>query len=180
MYYRLNWKNNSDEFANTDDAPDTDIPWRMGVMYDGEKPELPLICDLDPDCGEKLPDMFLVDIPLFSNRFIEVFRSCGVNNLQLFQAGVRDESGKIYDNYQAVNIIGSISCVDMENSIPIGTAQPPLMDFSKLVIDPAKVGEEDIFRIYESPLYIVITEKLKNAIDEAGLEGFSMDKVEVS
>lgn len=177
MYYQLGWRVDNSVYSNTDDRPRTRVPWTMGVMYNGEQPPQPLVCNLDPKCGDTLRDVYLSDLPLFSNRMIEVLENNGVSNLQLFEGGVRTPKGVEHLNYKAVNIVGLISCANMEASQYSAGSEPPLMNFQNLVIDESRIGGHDIFRLHESSLCILVSEKLKEAIEEAGLQGFTLDPV---
>ncbi|MBN1186640.1 MAG: hypothetical protein JXR90_15420 [Spirochaetes bacterium] len=180
MYYQLNWRaDDGEDYSNTADSPKTRVPWTMGVMYRREVPQ-PLICNLNPKRGPKLRDLYLIDIPLFSNRFVKLLEDNGVSNLQCFNGGVREPDGTLHDNYKAVNIVGLIACADLEKSEYISGSEPPIMEFTKLVIDEAKIGEHEFFRVQENSLYILVSESLKNVIEQSDLKGFSLTPIESS
>ncbi|WP_237081817.1 hypothetical protein [Myxococcus xanthus] len=51
----------------------------------------------------------IIDVPLFSQRLIEVLKGAGVRNLDLYDAEVIDrEREKTYSHYKAVNIVGLV------------------------------------------------------------------------
>lgn len=178
MYYQLDWRvKGTEEYSNTDDSPRTRVPWTMGIMYPRQVPQ-PVVCNLNPERGNKLRDVYLVDLPLFSNRMVKLLEDNGVSNLQCFAGGVREPDGKLHENYQAVNIVGLVSCADLTLSEYLPGTEPPLMGFSKLVIDESKIGANEFFRVQENSLYILVSERLKKAIDEAGFEGFTLNPVE--
>lgn len=181
MYYLLDWKAKSDntDYSNTESSPDLDIPWTMGIYYPDILPE-PIRCKLSQNRGDKLRDVYLIDLPIFSDEFILLLENSGVDNLQLYQAELIDKEGKIYKNYKAVNIVGLVSCTDVEASEYIPGSEPPLMLFSKLVIDESKIHGMKLFRLAEDSSRILIREDLKEEIEQANLKGFTLIPVESS
>ncbi len=180
MYYHLDWRaNNSESYSNTLDSPVTRVPWTMGMIYNG-KVSQPLKCNLNPKRGAKLRDVYLVDIPLFSVRLIKVLEDCGVDNIQLFDAELISPDGDVFKNYKAVNIIGLVECADMEKSDFLPGTKPPMVSFSKVVIDKSKAKDLDFFRMQENSLYIVLSQRIKEAIEKEGLEGFTLLPFETS
>ena len=119
-------------------------------------------------------DLFLVDIPLFSDRFLTVLNDFGVTNLQIFPAELHHQDGTVYRGYKAVNIIGLVACADLDRSTYIAGMPAPVMDFTDLVIDEAKAQSLDFFRLGENTLVIMVSEGLKQAIEAAGLTGFTL------
>lgn len=177
MYYRLDWKApRGTDFANTLDSPPSPVPWTMGTLHDEVRYPVPqpLVCNLHPRRGRELRDVFLVDIPLFSARMLEVLHHHGVNNLQRFDAVLRAPDGTLHEGYEAVNLVGLVACADMERSRYLPGSSPPLVEFSELVIDERKAGGAPFFRLAESSLVILVSEPLQRAMVEAGLRGFSL------
>jgi len=180
MFYMLDWKaENNAEFSNTDSAPYLGVPWSAGIYYPDPLPE-PIICELNPKRGDKLRDVYLVDLPVFSNRLISVLHECGVDNIQLYKAELHNEKGEKFDEYKAANIVGTVACANLELSEYFADTEPPLMDFRKLVIDESKIETMQFFRLAECTATIILSERIKNKIDASGLAGFTLVPLESS
>ena len=169
-YYQLDANLADPSLAIQGDAPDYEVPWSMGVPFRTAVPE-PVRCSLDPRGGPRLPDIFLTDIPMFSERLIEVLERAGVDNLVTFGAEVEDTAGRVHTNYKAVNIVGTVSCADLARSELSSRGKPPLMNFRTLVLDESRAEGRPLFRLAESTRIILIDEKVKTAVEAAGLIG---------
>lgn len=90
------------------------------------------------------------------------------------------ERGKTYPNYRAVNILGRVSCADLKQSVHLPGFDPPLLKFERLVIDESRTMGLPLFRLAESVQFILIPERVKQAIEAAplaGVRGVSLDGV---
>jgi hypothetical protein len=180
-YYRidgkLDFEDQGFEMVALDETPDTDVPWTMGIRYPGAVAE-PIECYLDPRSGPVMPDL-IIDLPLFSQRFIDTLKAAGIRNLDLYDAEVIDrERGKTYRNYKAVNIIGRLSCADLEKSEYLPGYKPPLMKFRNLVIDESRAMGQPLFRLAENTLFILVSEPVREAIEAANLIGVRVVSLE--
>lgn len=115
--------------------------------------------------------------PIFDRKLIEVIQSAGVDNLELFPAVLRIEATgeEIRDSHLAVNILGLVSCADMDES----EAEPIAGShfFLKLKIDPEKTGDMLMFRVAEQPLEIIVHEKVAHAIQEGNFFCIVLEEV---
>lgn len=171
MFYQMNWDTYpSEDMANTLTSPSTGVPWTMGLLHEGAVSQ-PIILPLNPERGRVMPDIFLVDIPLFSDKLLAALSKAGVDNLQLFDAEIHSPEGKIYKNYKAVNVVGKVACADLEKSEYDPESEVPMMDFDKLVIDKDKARGFLLFRLGEDSLQIIINEKVKKEIEKESLLG---------
>ena len=179
MYFRLDWKVTPPDhsLANTDTCPELDIPWTMGIKYPDTLPE-PIICPLHPKRGRTMRDMFLTDIPLFSDKLITCLLRAGVDNFDTYVAELHSPEGKVYTNYRAVNIIGTVGCANLDKSIFLPNTEPPMIAFSHLVIDEQRALNRDLFRLAENTLYILVSQRIKKALDIAGCVGIRLEAVE--
>ena len=149
----------------------------MGTFYAEDVPS-PIMVRLNPKRGSRMRDVFLLDVPLFSDDFLSVLQAEGVDNLQLFDAEIHAPDGTVYTNYKAVNIIGLVLCANLRKSIYLTESEPPLMEFSKLVIDESKIVGANLFRLAEDSLVVIVSESLKDKIEQANLTGFSLKLLE--
>lgn len=178
MYYSLTWKVSPTDptLANTGEADDVGVAWTMGLKNEVAVPE-PLRCKLNPARGRRMRDMFLVDVPLFSTRMLQALASVGVRNLETYAAEIQSPEGEVYENYRAVNIVGLVSCANMQLSQYLPDTEPPLVEFLKLVIDESRAMDQDLFRLAESALYILVSEKVRAALLGAQLVGIALEPV---
>ncbi len=106
-------------------------------------------------------------VPIMSDSFIKALQDAGASNLQCFPAELKSSvDGSIWTNYKAVNVIGKISCANLESSefthiidVP-GTNALGLMGFEDLKVDSARVGGALLFRLAESPGVILVAESV--------------------
>lgn len=174
MYYSMDWKLDYDalglKIVGLAETPAKEVAWTMGVRYPKPVQE-PIECFIRPGCGPDVPD-WLAASPVFSQRFVEVLKSAGVRNMDIYDAVVIDrERGRKYANYKAVNFIGRLSCADMEKSVVIPGFERPLMKFKRLVIDEERTMGLPLFRLAESVGFILVSERVKQAIESAKLIG---------
>jgi len=108
-------------------------------------------------------------IPLMSDELIESLKKIGVSNLQCFPAEIRSSVDRsIWTNYQAVNVIGKISCADFTSSKFTHIMDRPesddlpLVAFENLKVNPNCTRDALLFRLAESPGVILIAEKVAN------------------
>src|SRR6185437_13862035 len=154
MFYQLDWTRSfpDPELANTDCCDDVGVPWTMGVRYDGVVPQ-PITCRLHPRSGQKMRDLFLTDIPLFSTRLLAAIQSAGIDNLQIYDSKILGLKGEIYTDYKAVNIVGTISCADLERSNYVSDKPSRFLKFTKLVIDDSRAKNHHFFSLGRRSVY---------------------------
>jgi hypothetical protein len=181
MYYSLDYKLDYDalgfQMVSLGNIPAPEVAWTMGVRCPKPVPE-PIECYLDPRSGSVMPD-WIAGLTLFSQRFVDVLKSAGVRNMDIYDAVVIDrERDKRYTNYKAVNIIGRVSCADLEKSEYLPDYEAPLMEFEKLVVDESRTMGVPLFRLAESVGFILVSEGVKQAIEAAGLLGVRVVSLE--
>lgn len=150
-------------------------PWNDGQPIT-EPIEEPIIYTLDPDYPGSMLPMYDIAETLMRFDLIASLSRAGVDNMQMFQAIIRDaKEGKECNDYKAVNIIGVIAAADMQISVPMGTSDSVLIDmgFDSLVIDEKKPHGALIFRLAESVNAIVVHEKVKQQIEADGIPGMT-------
>lgn len=125
---------------------------------------LPLeyVMEVDP---EESPVMypFFPHVNVMSARLVNVLIHAGADNLQLFPARIVDPNANTtYEDYFAVNVVGLVECADMAQS-----EHAPLADlffFYKLVIIPDNARGLLLFRLAESPIDIIVHERVARAL----------------
>lgn len=149
--------------------------WRDGTVITQAVPQ-PLIYLLDPDYpGSPKPLYKECAIPAMRDDVADALRQSGVDNIQYFQAILRDpKSGREYSDYKSFNVVGIISCADMGSSQLMGTSDSTMIDadFSGLVIDESKTGGALLFRLGESVSAIVVHQRVRDSIEQRAIPGF--------
>lgn len=184
MYYRLHWNYDQEEelgldFAVIREKPDLGISWMSGMPITITIRE-PIECILDADeSGPDMPDFFGHGFPLFSEKLYDSIRRVGCDNFQVYDVVLKHPlADSIYTNYKALNIIGLIECVDRSQSklIP-GYEMMGIMEFDKVIIDKNKAKGLDFFRLAENHSYIIVSERLKQSIENAVPLGIALEPV---
>ena len=113
---------------------------------------------------------------LMQQRLVDTLQHSGVDNLQLFPAQIRrQDTNEEVDGYVTVNIVGRLACAAMSES-----KTSPLADvhyFHELTIDPRKTHDLLMFRLQESPMLVLVHERIAKAIEVGGFEGLTLQPV---
>ena len=151
-----------------------DDMWMEGEPLDFTVEE-PIMYDLDSvDKGQ--PKLLYDEeaIPVMHNSLYNLLISLGVDNIQVYDAVLRDiDNGIEYTDYKAFNVVGLVSAADMEKSIMMGTSNSAMIDadFDRLYIDEKKCLGRLIFRLAENVSAIVVHQRIKDQVEKIGLQG---------
>jgi len=149
--------------------------WRDGEVIVEDVPE-PLFYTLDRNYPGSPKAMYYEEaIPVVRDDVVEVLRKAGVDNIQYFDAVVVDPiTGQEHRDYKAYNIVGLVACASMQDSELMGTSDSTIgdVDFHALVIDESKTRGLLLFRLAENVSAVVVHERVKQAIEDAGIPGF--------
>lgn len=141
-------------------------PWFTGQPLTVEVPQ-PLEFELDPMVPGEMPVFFSsAQIPLMREDFLQKLVELGVDNIDAYDAIVRDpETGQLWTDYKAVNIIGLISATDLGKSAYVPT-DTPIIDvlFDTMVIDETRTGGALLFRLAENLNAILAHGRLRDAL----------------
>jgi hypothetical protein len=131
------------------------VSFRRGAKITQTLP-IPLVYTLQhmiPDAdghGPHMPSTLGAGIPLYRVDFIAALEEAGVDNLDYYDAIVKDpDNGKVYTHYKAVNILGLVAAADMAKSDAVVHEGGPIIDvdFDRLVIDDKKAAGFLFFRL---------------------------------
>jgi hypothetical protein len=150
-------------------------PWMTGQLITYDVPQ-PLVYALDPDYPGELLPMYKSAAPLMRADLIEALVNAGVDNLQLFDAVLRDPTtGKEHKGYKAVNVVGVVSAADLERSSMMGTTDSTFVDadFASLAFRKDISPDLLLFRLAESVNAIVVHDRVKRAVESAGIPGMT-------
>ena len=146
---------------------DIDAGWFTGSRLTEPVPD-PVECEIIED-GEMV-SMFQGGGLLMTDRLVRSLREAGVDNLDVYNAIVRNpETGETWTNYKAVNIVGVISAADLARSNPLERAGDLIdVPFEGVAIDEEKAGDILMFRLAEAVAGIVVHERVKEHLERAG------------
>jgi hypothetical protein len=130
----------------------------------------------EPEEPGELLEMYQLEMLLLTGRVVTALREAGVDNLQVFDAVIRDPvTGREWTNYKVVNIVGVIACANLEESAFAPLRGRPMidMDFIRLAIDEERAGGQLFFRLGECVTIILVHEKVKNHLVQKGINTLS-------
>lgn len=166
-------------FDKTPDNYDTDV-WLSGDWISGEPQHLTLL--MNDERPTALSDVLLTgsDIHVVSPRVVGVFRALEVNNIQYVPVTIIDyeTKAKITD-YNTAHILGSIRCLDVENSdcrySEDGEDLMAVENFAifedRIPMVPKTQSRLKIFRLGEFPFLVLVHESIKEAFEGQGFTG---------
>lgn len=113
-------------------------------------------------------------VPLIREDLLAVIQKAGVDNLQTFNAILRDPAkGAKHTNYRALNILGMVAAADLGKSTFMHSQSLTGVDrdFDKLEFKDDIRSDLLLFRLAESSNAIVVHQKIKKAIEKAKIDG---------
>jgi hypothetical protein len=156
------------------------VSWISGARHVKHIPT-PIEAHLNPEFSSVLHDAYHEFIPIWSNRLISALRQAGVDNIDTYDAVIRDPRiDLVTTDFKAVNIIGLVDCVDMNLSRYDPRSERGAREFIKMVIDPKKARGLKIFRLLERPTVVIIDQSVKEAINAAPFRGVRADSVDMT
>jgi hypothetical protein len=146
--------------------------WRGGARFEDPPPE-PVQAEVEPRYRGLMAEFWDSPLPLMTKRLLSALQEAGVTNLDTYTAEIFDSTeNRTYDNYVAFNIIGKISAADLNQSSYDATLPERMvsMDFDSVVIDENATRGALMFRLAESVNAIVVHEKVKQYLEESGID----------
>lgn len=171
MYYRLQG-NSAIMTAYIEAINETQDSLVLGRSLDEQNEELPYIYSYHDPVGNSLPDFFGGDC-IMSKKMYNVFKECGVDNIQSLPLQFIDKkTEEVRDDYIVFNIIGLVSCgnLDESDTLPLGGG----FYFQNLVIDPAKTHNLFVFRLAESLMDIIVSEDVAKKLEKNNIQGVTL------
>jgi len=155
--------------------------WITGDILNFTVPE-PILYDLNTDIDNDLDDSIpgpkilytSSPIPVMHLSLLDALTAVGVDNLQTYDAVLRDlDNGIEYKEYKAFNIIGTVAVADMEASTMMGISDSVMTgaNFDKLVLDEEKCAGKLLFRLAENITAIIVDEAIKTEVEKRGIKG---------
>lgn len=152
------------------------LSWIAGKKFtESLKPQILVI---DPKHGTNLPDFFDTTVPVMSNRLISFLVDLGVDNIDSYTVILHNKvTGEDVEGYSAVNVIGCIDAEKLEESeYSLCFGEP---DFTgSIVIDESKVNDASFFRTLYGPGFIVISQRIADALQRESWAGILVQPTE--
>jgi hypothetical protein len=145
--------------------PDSIDPdnWLKGKMIDSPLENLTL--DLSLQSEDDYGSLIMSFLPIFHSSFIQALTDFGIDTIQYTPVNLREQnSDEMITSYSLANIIGLYDCLD-KNKSKIDKGPKGGVYISKFVIDESKTNGAKIFRMYDDPRLIIITEDLKDYLE---------------
>lgn len=136
-----------------------------------QPPNEPIIASIAPGDEGMMSEFWDDPVPLMTNRLFQAMQAAGIDNIDTYVAEIHEEStGKVYSDYLSFNIIGTVAAADLEKSTFDPETGPLISrDFDALVINNEATLGTLIFRLAESVNAIVVHEKVKQQIENSGI-----------
>ena len=168
-YYVLNSvvSETTARITNEPRLPPGSTLWIEGAPLSGAIAE-PLVYEIEDGDEGAMGAFIRTAAPLMAKDLVETIQACGVDNLDLYAAIIRElATGREYHNYWAVNVVGVINGADPAQSVStsldgLGTW------FERLVIDPNATRQALMFRLRGSLSKIIVHRRVKEAIEAGG------------
>ncbi|QDF99450.1 hypothetical protein CJ010_24390 [Azoarcus sp. DD4] len=129
----------------------------------------PLVVQLDPELPNgKLPTFFESPAWIGTRSFHATLLAAGVANVEASPVEMHDDvNNRVIHDYLLLNIVGRVACVDMARS-EIRSLGDGMNIIDRLVIDPARVPDLDLFVADEDTDCMIVSERLQRHIAAAG------------
>ncbi len=184
MYYVLDYETVSENEARQLPAPPLPVPnlkFDKGVLV-ADAPERIAFTMTAAEKGD-LGDYVLTGLRglVISEKFKRALDAFGIDNVQYVPADIYDEvERRTYSDFFVANIIGLVDCIDMQRSkLTMRAALPDkIRDIEELHIDEARAKGHSLFRLDRQFTIILVSERLKNALERSGLRGVGFVEAE--
>jgi hypothetical protein len=174
------WANQraSEEEARIEGVPavvaQLNLSFDDGVAVQTDVPLIEIV--MDEDAQGPLTDNLIAPGArglVMSSRLRTLLQNLGVSNLQSFPCVILNTvDGTRNDDYQLVNIVGRIACVDAAGSdLEMHPRTGELEFVNSLALDEKKAAGHLMFRLAEHTQIIVVDETIVGACETEGITG---------
>ena len=162
----------------SDDSTCQEPVWQRGERLDPDEYDLSrLVFISETEHMHPFPD-FSRDghgCLVFSERLKQVLANGGIDNIDYYPASIVEYGEtRPQPGYYAANIIGLIQCVDRNAADFELDEDGDIESIEELVIDELIADDRLIFRLEEAPRIVLIHERIKKTIEDAGITGLQM------
>jgi hypothetical protein len=147
--------------------------WMSGRPF-AKLPVQPVVATVKPGYEQADAPVFDESPQVMTNEFLEVLRSAGVDNIDVYDAEIQSKDGTVrLQGYQAYNIVGLVSAADLAKTEFAADNPSRQIDGSirSLVVDETKARGLLLFRLAESVDTILVHRSIKAALERHGFRG---------
>ncbi|WP_231277958.1 Imm43 family immunity protein [Clostridium botulinum] len=112
---------------------------------------------------------------IVSERFKNVMETNNITGFQYLTTTVINKDNNKSEKYYVLNVIKVLDAINLDKSEYIDI--PGVKTFITRVINKDKINGEDVFKLKEDHISIIISEKVKSIIEDNKFTGFSFRKV---
>lgn len=120
-------------------------------------------------------------MPVVTSRVADILAAVAGSEIQRFPVKVE----AMEQEYEIINFVSRIRCIDEERSIldwwTEEYGRPDLLGKAltivKLVVDPSRIGVAQMFRLEESNIAIIVSDVVKQALEDARVSGIRFREV---
>jgi len=122
--------------------------------------------------GNQASDFLELPSAVVSDKMRRALEQAGVNNIQYFRASLENPSlPAAVSGYWLANIIGKLSCVDLQASQFDDALDHDVGTLRSFQIDERLSYGLGLFRIAEDPRLIVVRQRVRDVLESAQLRG---------
>lgn len=145
------------------------LEWMKGKPMADPSPGKKLVFELSQESGNYNGDIIDGILTLYSDEIKVALENFGIDNVEFYAVGLHDQNTNTFEGgYWIANIVGLLSCIDMEKSRTKPWVSGIGFDFLSMVIDASKTNDLKIFRLKEDPTKVIIREDLKKHLETVG------------
>jgi hypothetical protein len=142
-------------------------------------PEQPLRYELrlqsDAPAGASFPPCDLHNAGygqlLMSPKMVSTLSAAGVDNIQYFDCEVTDAATGHRLEYKIANVVGALKALNVAASDCEVDEDGFVETFYSMRIDAQKARGQDMFRLFENLVMVIVSERIKKAVESANLTG---------
>ena len=159
---------------------ESDLQFNVGTRMAAQVPTV--VFELTPDLyGALTDDLYAPGARglVLSRRLCDLLRSAGVDNVDYYPCIIRDlVKGQDLEGYSIANVIGCVSCLDLDSSVVSQDSLGNIFSIQKMAIDESRALGLLVFRLAEFPPLVIVHESVKSAVMAAGMTGLKFYKPE--
>ena len=149
--------------------------WDTGVKFSSDpnarphkrEPVPPIKMTINGGDEGAMKDLWEAPATVMSKRLGEALRSAGVANIDEYEAVIEEtNSGETHSDYVAFNLVGLVAATDHANS----EYDAEIRWFDKLALEESAPREALMFRLKDATYNIVVHERVKKHLEDAGFD----------
>lgn len=155
--------------------PADDESWLFGRRF-LRLPTTPVVATIQEGYEHAEQLAYFGTPPIMSSAFAAALGEAGVDNLDLYDAVLRSEDGRIvYEGYKAFNVVGLVAAADLGKSLLDPDVPSRFFDasFSSLSLDEQKPMGALMFRLAEYLGAVVVHAVVKERLEQVGFPNLS-------